>query len=141
MINKLHSSTVNTGKSGVLTGSIKKLTKIKGSGNGNPSGNAMVYEESIDVTKKDGWLIRIKNGASDSLAFAVGDNMGESIIKPHKLDESKDIFNLNMNKDFTKRIRKVDVERQQLEMKKYNETQGQGAALYDSKNHYRSLEK
>jgi len=92
-----------------------------------------MYEQSIDTNKKDGWLIRLKStgGANESLAFGVG----ESMIRPQKLDESNTMFTLKMNKDFTNRIRKVDVERQQLELKKIHEIQGQGAALFEGKIH------
>lgn len=57
--------------------------------------------------------------------------VGESIYKPHKLDESKTIFTLNMNKNYKNRVRKVDVERQQ-EMLKKAQMQGQGAIIQKS---------
>jgi hypothetical protein len=35
--------------------------------NGNIGG--FLYEESIDITKKDGWRINLKKNANDSFAF------------------------------------------------------------------------
>ena len=42
------------------------------------------------------------------------------------MDESNSIFTLNMNKNYKNRVRKVDIERQQEELKKAQEMQGQG---------------
>ncbi|CAI2380484.1 unnamed protein product [Moneuplotes crassus] len=124
-------SSIDANKSGVLSGSISKLARIKENSKGIPRNGSMIYDESIDVTKKDGWLIRIQgSNANESLAFGVG----ESIIKPHKLDESGAVFTHRRNNDFKKRIRKVDVERQQMELKKINKMQGQGATLPESEN-------
>ena len=116
-------ASLDASKTNVLLGSIGKLQKLKenpGPGMQNP--NRMIYDQSIDANKHDGWRIRPMPSANESIAYGVG----ESIIKPHTLDESGAVFTLNMNKDFRKRIRKVDIERQQREMMKI-QTQGQGA--------------
>ena len=51
--------------------------------------------------------------------------VGDSVYKPQTLDQSDAIFNIIANKDFTKRIRKVDIERQQEELR-LAQMQGQG---------------
>ena len=53
--------------------------------------------------------------------------------KPNKLDQSDAIFTLNMNKNFKNRVRRVDVERQQEELK-LAQMQGQGAIIQKSIN-------
>lgn len=55
--------------------------------------------------------------------------VSESIYKPHKLDESNAIFTLNMNKNYKNRVRKVDIERQQEELRKAQNIQGQGDTI------------
>lgn len=53
--------------------SIGKLSKVKEStkvmGNLNSNVGGFLYEESIDVSKKDGWRINFKRNANDSFAF------------------------------------------------------------------------
>lgn len=73
--------------------------------------------------------MRLKStlGPNESMAYGV-----EESIKPQKLDESNMMFTLNMHKDFTNRIRKVDVDRQQqIELHKIHEIQGQGATVQE----------
>lgn len=113
----VYKGSIDGSRSGVLSASIKKISRIKESTKNLGRVNHMIYEDSIDVNKNNGWRIKVQGGANDSIAYGVG----ESIIKPHKLDESNAIFTLNMNKDFKKRIRKVDVERQQMAMMLQNQ--------------------
>jgi hypothetical protein len=113
----IYRGSVDESRSGVLSASIRKINRVKESAKNLGGVNHMIYEDSVDVGKNNGWRIKVQGGANDSIAYGVG----ESIIKPHKLDESNAIFTLNMNKDFTKRIRKVDVERQQMAMMLQNQ--------------------
>jgi hypothetical protein len=108
----LYKDSVDESKSVVLLASMKKISKIKESSKNVFGMNQWLPEESIDAGKGHEWRSRLPSGANDSIAYGVG----ESIMKPHKLDESNAIFTLNMNKDYKKRVRKVDVERQQMEM-------------------------
>jgi len=126
---KMMKNSLDASKSNVLLSSIGKLTKIKESNKGNPKFNNMMYDESIDMQNKDGWFMRLKStlGPNESMAYGV-----EESIKPQKLDESNMMFTLNMHKDFTNRIRKVDVDRQQqIELHKIHEIQGQGATVQE----------
>lgn len=130
---------LNISKSNVLLQSVGKYSKIKESGKGIARFNNMNYDESIDINNRDEGFMRLKStlGPNESVAFGVG----ESIMKPQKLDESNMMFTLNMHKDFTHRVRKVDMDRQQqMELKKIHEIQGQGATLLDCKVHGRDLE-
>jgi hypothetical protein len=89
---------------------MRKISNIKDSSKNVIEMNPMMPEESIDAGKSNGWRIKMQGGANDSFAYGVG----ESIMKPHNVGESNAIIYLK--KDYTKRVRKYDVEKQQMDM-------------------------
>jgi hypothetical protein len=94
----------------VLLASMKKISKIKESSKNLIGMNPMIPEGSIDPGKSSGWRIKMQGGANESFAYGVG----ESIMKPNKLEESNAFVYLK--KDPKNRVRLFDKEKRQMEM-------------------------
>lgn len=60
---------IDDSKTGVLFESTGKLAKIKESSKAFPHMGGYIYEESIDVSKKDGWRINLKKNPNESFAY------------------------------------------------------------------------